>query len=77
MCVCVCVCVCVRVQMCTSLYSPGYSHEYVYTRNAYDWPPISRLMIVSREAKKNQRPLGELFTRNTTKKLANTLAKPP
>ena len=38
---------------------------------------LSRLTIVSREAKKSQRPLSELFTRNTTKKLANALAKPP
>ena len=38
---------------------------------------ISRLTIVSREAKKNQRPLSELFTGNTAKKLANALAKPP
>ena len=37
----------------------------------------SRLTIVSREAKKSQRPLSELFTRNTTKKLADALAKPP
>ena len=37
----------------------------------------SRLTIVSREAKKNQRPLSELFTWNTAKKLANALAKPP
>ena len=34
----------------------------------------SRLTIVSRKAKKNQRPLSELFTRNTA---ANVLAKPP
>ena len=33
--------------------------------------------IVSREAKKSQRPLSELFTRNIAKKLANALAKPP
>ena len=38
---------------------------------------LSRLTIVSREAKKSQRPLSELFTRNTAKKLANALAKPP
>ena len=38
---------------------------------------ISRLTIVSCEAKKSQRPLSELFTRNTAKKLANALAKPP
>ena len=38
---------------------------------------ISRLTIVSREAKKSQRPLSELFTRNTAKKLATVLAKPP
>ena len=38
---------------------------------------ISRLTIVSREAKKSQRPLSELFTRNTAKKLTNALAKPP
>ena len=38
---------------------------------------VSRLTIVSREAKKNQRPLSELFTRNIAKKLANALAKPP
>ena len=35
----------------------------------------SRLTIVSREAKKSQRPLSELSTRNTAKKLANALAK--
>ena len=40
-------------------------------------PISSRLTIVSREAKKSQRPLSELFTRNTAKKLANALAKPP
>ena len=38
---------------------------------------LSRLTIVSHEAKKSQRPLSELFTRNTAKKLANALAKPP
>ena len=38
---------------------------------------ISRLTIVSREAKKSQRPLSELFTSNTAKKLANALAKLP
>ena len=37
----------------------------------------SRLTIVSREAKKSQRPLSELFTGNTAKKLANALAKLP
>ena len=37
----------------------------------------SRLTIVSREAKKSQRPLSELFTGNTAKELANALAKPP
>ena len=37
----------------------------------------SRLTIVSREAKKSQRPLSEIFTGNTAKKLANALAKPP
>ena len=37
----------------------------------------SRLTIVSHEAKKNQRPLSELFTGNTAKKLANALAKLP
>ena len=36
----------------------------------------SRLTKVSREAKKKQRSLSELFTRNTTKKLKNTLVKP-
>ena len=36
----------------------------------------SRLMIVSRDAKKSQRPLSELFTRKAAKKLANALAKP-
>ena len=41
-------------------------------------PPKSRLMIVSREAKKKQhtRPLSELFTCSTALKLANALAKP-
>ena len=29
------------------------------------------------EAKKNQRPLSELFTGNTAKKIANALAKVP
>ena len=38
---------------------------------------ISRLTIVSREAKKKQRPLSELFTWTTTKKLGNAQAKPP
>ena len=38
---------------------------------------ISRLTIVSREAKKSQRPLSELFARNTAKKLVIALAKPP
>ena len=38
---------------------------------------ISRLTIVSREAKKKQRPLSELFTWTTTKKLRNAQAKPP
>ena len=38
---------------------------------------ISRPTIVNCEAKKSQRPLGEVFTRNTAKKLANALAKPP
>ena len=37
----------------------------------------SRLTIVSREAKKKQRPLSELFTWTTTKKLRNAQAKPP
>ena len=37
----------------------------------------SRLTIVSREAKKKQRPLSELFTWTTTKKLGNAQAKPP
>ena len=40
-------------------------------------PRKSRLTIVSREAKKSQRPLSELFTRITAKELANALAKPP
>ena len=34
-------------------------------------------MIVSREAKKKQRPLSELFTSNTTKKLAKAQTKLP
>ena len=34
-------------------------------------------MIVSLEAKKNQRSLSKLFTGNTAKKLGNALAKPP
>ena len=38
---------------------------------------VSRLTIVSREAKKKQRPLSELFTWNTSKKCRNALAKPP
>ena len=38
---------------------------------------VSRLTIVSREAKKKQRPLSELFTWTTTKKLGNAQAKPP
>ena len=40
---------------------------------------ISRLTIVSHEAKKKQymRPLSELFTCSTALKLANALAKPP
>ena len=37
----------------------------------------SRLTIVSREAKKKQRPLSELFTWTTTKKLGNAQTKPP
>ena len=37
----------------------------------------SRLTIVSREAKKKQRTLSELFTWTTTKKLGNAQAKPP
>ena len=50
---------------------------YISINNKYI--NTSRLTIVSREAKKSQRPLSELFTRNTAKKLANTLAncKPP
>ena len=43
----------------------------------YQLPAESRLTIVSREAKKNQRPLSELFTVNTAKKLGNALAKLP
>ena len=38
---------------------------------------ISRLTIVSCEAKKKQRPLSELFTWTTTNKLGNAQAKPP
>ena len=38
---------------------------------------LSRLTIVSREAKKKQRLLSELFTCTTTKKLENAQAKPP
>ena len=37
----------------------------------------SRLTIVSREAKKKQRPLSEYFTRNTSKKFANAQTTPP
>ena len=48
--------------------------KFYYLDHAY---ALSRLTIVSREAKKSQRPLSELFTRNTAKKLANALAKPP
>ena len=33
--------------------------------------------IVNHEAKKSQRPPSELFTRNTTKTLANAQAEPP
>ena len=37
----------------------------------------SRLTIVSREAKKKQRPLSEYFTRITSKKFANAQTTPP
>ena len=48
-------------------------------KEAYIYVYISRLTIVSREAKKKQhtRPLSELFTCSTALKLANALAKPP
>ena len=52
--------------------------HYSYVRTcASSNSGISRLTIVSREAKKKQRPLSELFTWNTTKKLGNAQAKPP
>ena len=75
------------------LLSPGDWFVKVDLKDAYFTVPIdsghhqylrfmlgkekSRLTIVSREAKKKQRPLSELFTWTTTKKLANAEAKPP
>ena len=49
------------------MYVYIYIYIYIY---------VSRLTIVSREAKK-QRPPSELFTWTTTKKLRNAQAKPP
>ena len=44
---------------------------------AFDHCLFHRFMIVSREAKKNQRLLSEFDTGNTAKKLGSALAKPP
>ena len=49
--------------------------------NTHQWPDHYKQLpvgsIMSREAKKNQQPLSQLFTRSTAKKLANALAKLP
>ena len=64
-----------------TLFSGKHSHKVVLWSakvcKALWFHLLSRLTIVSHEAKKSQRPLSELFTRNTAKKLANALAKPP
>ena len=52
-----------------------HNHARMYIQIMHTYIHISRLTIVSREAKKSQRPLSEVFTRNTAKILANALAK--
>ena len=54
----------------------GIVHIYQATYSCLCYN-LSRLTIVSREAKKKQQPLSELFTWTTTKKLGNAQAKPP
>ena len=56
------------------VYFIGISHSFIYGKL---FILLSRLTIVSREAKKKQRPLSELFTWTTAKKLGNAQAKPP
>ena len=72
---------CAIYVMCTCMYACMYCmyvHTYLCMYIAmYACTYASRLMIVSREAKKKQRPLSELFTWTTTKKLGNAQAKPP
>ena len=58
------------------IYIYIYTYIHIYT-HTYTHTHTSRLTIVSREAKKKQRPLSELFTWTTTKKLGNAQAKPP
>ena len=73
--------ICAIYVMCTCMYACMYCmyvHTYLCMYIAmYACTYASRLMIVSREAKKKQRPLSELFTWTTTKKLGNAQAKPP